>query len=298
MGENFKYFTPEYIQSLTIEHFFFLSLICSLATLALFYLGFRFFRHLRIFQDTPTAKIRSASQGFVELVGVTKSLEPGPKKSPYTRTDCAWYKYEKEKYVRSLTNSKSNRWETVEKGESSDIFYIDDDTGLCIVDPEEAKVIPQIKKVWRKGDIRYTEERIHENSGVYCLGQFESEQGPTREKVTRETTKVLLNSWKEDRNELLRRFDLNKDGEIDMSEWNAARKAARKQAQAEVKSDYSPTTHHTLIKPFDKSLPYIISGKSQKDTINKYLLSSGLCFLGFFAIGSYTTFIFLSRGVL
>ncbi|HAT26372.1 MAG TPA: hypothetical protein DCS89_05115 [Gammaproteobacteria bacterium] len=74
---------------------------------------------------------------------------------------------------------------------------------------------------------------MDEREKIYCLGQFETNQGPSRQKVIKESARVTLNQIKKERNELLRQFDANGDGEIDLDEWNIARSAARVQAEDE-----------------------------------------------------------------
>src|SRR5690606_12268401 len=59
-----------------------------------------------------------------------------------------------------------------------------------------------------------------------------------------EDVRELLREWKRDRRELLRRFDANRDGEIDPQEWEAARRAAVEQVRAvHVEQSLSPDLH-------------------------------------------------------
>lgn len=54
---------------------------------------FRFYRRVRMIEDTPTSKIRSAAQGYVELQGEAESL-PGPATvAPLSQLHCLWYRY-------------------------------------------------------------------------------------------------------------------------------------------------------------------------------------------------------------
>ena len=53
--------------------------------------AFYFIRHGRIMQDTPTSKIRSVSQGFVELRGKARSIDDKPLRSPGKHQPCVWY---------------------------------------------------------------------------------------------------------------------------------------------------------------------------------------------------------------
>ena len=162
-------------------------LVCFGSVIALF----GFIRHGRIMQDTPTSKIRSASQGFVQLEGRAKSLDDKPLRVPGSGRECVWFDY--------LIEKKGNDWEEVERDTSIYSFYVDDGTGLCAVDPELGRVITRKKKVWVVGDWRYTERLIAENDRVYCLGQFETDQGGSKAEVLKVGVRVLLNQWKHNR---------------------------------------------------------------------------------------------------
>jgi hypothetical protein len=257
--------------------------LCLGSVIALFI----FIRHGRIMQDTPTSKIRSASQGFVELEGRARSLDDKPLRAPGSGRECVWYEY--------LVEKKSNDWEEVARDTSIYSFYVDDGTGVCAVDPEVGKVITRKKQVWTVGDRRYTERLIAENEMIYCLGQFETDQGGSRAEVIKIGVRVLLNQWKQDRSALLKRFDLNGDGDVDMGEWNQAREAAIQQVKAEAADDYVPTQHHNLVKPFNKSHPYIISSIPQDELTSRYkYYTFGL--LGLFLLsGAYAVFMAIVR---
>jgi hypothetical protein len=256
----------------------------SIATLgSLFYL-FIFIRHGRIILDTPTSKVRSASQGFVELAGQARSLDDKPLRSPGSFTQCVWY----DLTVEELNGSK---WAAVEKEVSIYSFYVDDGTGLCAVDPELGEVRTQIKKVWKKDKLRYTERLILEGEMILCLGQFESEQGSSRAEIAEVDTRQLLAQWKQDREKLLKNFDANGDGEIDMNEWDHARQAARQQTMNNIDEDYAPSTHNCLVKPFDRSHPYLITTFSQEDLTKRFKLKAFGLLAAFLASSTSMTLI-------
>jgi hypothetical protein len=245
--------------------------LLSLATLASMFYLFIFIRHGRIILDTPTSKVRSASQGFVELVGKARSLDDSPLRSPGSFTQCVWY----DLLIEELNGSK---WAAVEKDASIYSFYVDDGTGICAVDPQLGEVKTKVKKVWKKGKLRYTERLILEGEVILCLGQFESEQGASKTEIAKVGARLLLAQWKQDRDNLLQRFDANSDGEIDMDEWNQARQAATQQATNEIDDDYEPSSHNCLVKPFDRGHPYLITTFSQEELTKKFKLKAfGLC---------------------
>lgn len=284
--------------SLDPAAFMALLIVSALVCLISLPVGFYFIRHGRIMQDTPTSKIRSASQGFVELVGQARSIDDKPLTAPGTRTDCVWYDFKAEEYQdKGWFSSRARRadWATVAADRSPFSFYIDDGTGVCAIDPDVATVKAKFTKVWTRGNYRYTESRIDAREKIYCLGQFETNQGPSRQKVIKESTRVALNQLKKDRNELLRKFDTNGDGEIDLDEWNIARSAARAQAEKEVDDDYEPTQHHVLVKPFNRKNPYIVSCFGEDELTSRYRLYSVGSLVTFLTTGVYSIIMITTR---
>ena len=284
--------------SLDPAAFMALLIVSALLCLISLPVGFYFIRHGRIMQDTPTSKIRSASQGFVELEGQARSIDDKPLTAPGTRTDCVWYDFKAEEYQNKGwfdTGNRKDKWTTVSADRSPFSFYIDDGTGVCAIDPDVATVKAKFTKVWTQGNYRYTESRIDEREKIYCLGQFETNQGPSRHKVIKESTRVALNQLKKDRKELLRKFDTNGDGEIDLDEWNIARSAARVQAEKEVDDDYEPTQHHVLVKPFNRKNPYIVSCFGEDELTARYRLYSVGSLVTFLTAGVYSIIMIITR---
>ena len=272
--------------------------VSALLCLSSLPVGFYFIRHGRIMQDTPTSKIRSASQGFAELKGHARSIDDKPLRAPGTGTDCVWYDFKAEEQQDTgwfNTRNRNDKWITISQDRSPFSFYIDDGTGVCAIDPDAATVKAKSTKVWTQGNYRYTESRIDEREKIYCLGQFETNQGPSRHRVIKESARVALNQLKKDRNELLRKFDNNGDGEIDLDEWNVARSAARAQAEKEVDDDYEPTQHHVLVKPFDRKNPFIVSCFDEDELTTRYRLYSVGSFLTFFTTGTYSIIMIVIR---
>src|SRR3546814_16607423 len=75
------------------------------------------------------------------------------------------------------------------------------------------------------GEYRYTEEQICIGEPLYALGMFRSQTAVLSEDEAGDV-RDLLRDWKRHHRELLRRFDRNGDGEIDVQEWDTARAAA------------------------------------------------------------------------
>ncbi len=92
-------------------------------------------KRLRAIRDTPTSRIASAAQGYVELIGRGKLFGDTPLVSKLRQLPCLWYRYKVER------RTSKDKWETVDSGESGDSFMLRDDTGDCVVDPEHAEII-------------------------------------------------------------------------------------------------------------------------------------------------------------
>lgn len=102
--------------------------ICCLLFLLLLYLAFRHLGRYRLIADTPTALIRSAPQGYVEIIGQVIAGEDGMLRSPLSERPCVWYRVRVDQY-QSGSNNKASRWRPVLRDSSSSWFQINDGTG-------------------------------------------------------------------------------------------------------------------------------------------------------------------------
>lgn len=75
----------------------------------------RRFSQARHLLDTPTSKIRSAAQGYVEFYGVLHVCGEAQLLGPLTNTPCLWWRYKIEEYTAS---GKKRSWRTLESGSS------------------------------------------------------------------------------------------------------------------------------------------------------------------------------------
>lgn len=273
--------------------------------------GFKFwrdsFKHARIMEDMPTSKIRSAAQGFVELVGTqTPALKPGPT-APLTGRPVTWwsYKIEKKKTRRDSDGKTRTEWVTVENKTSPDLILLKDATGEAVVNPAGAEVTPKEKKVWygrhRKptsapsgsGSIftlgsvgrkyRYTERVMLPGDPIYALGYFETRHGVPDSKERARLRGAVLAEWKENPAELAERFDEDGDGRVDMEEWERARKAAEAVVEQKAAEAAEEPEANLLLKPPDGE-PFILSVKSQDELTKQYRLRS-MGFLVLFIAG-------------
>ena len=242
-------------------------------------------RRLRVISDTPTSRIGSAAQGYVELIGRGK---PGavPLTSKLRVLPCLWYRWKVEE-----RNAK-NEWRTVDKGESGDYFVLHDDSGECVVDPERAEIITKHCDEWINGGYRYTEWKLIQDDYLYVLGEFKTVGGSSTTLTQDELVKQVLSEWKLDNADLLQRFDLDNNGVLDMREWMLARSAAKREAEKRLDQARAEPDKNFLLKPPDGRL-FLISNLDQNKLELRYKLWAWMHIVIFF--GSLITLAWLIR---
>lgn len=262
----------------------------------------------RTMENTPTALIRSAAQGFVELEGQGRLMEGPSVVAPLTGGHCCWWHYKVEKRRRE---KNSTYWDTVDSGTSDDCFLLTDATGECVIDPHGASVVPASSDVWygstrrpsigpkagggwlRRlgGEYRYTEERLEINGPLYAIGAFRTQGGgEIARDVNDGDVRALLAKWKTDP-KMRQLLDVNRDGQIDQQEWEAARVMARNKVMQESAAEPPPPDVNLLNKPVD-GRPFVLSAVPQAKLILRYKLQSAL-FLGLSIGAGVATVMFL-----
>jgi hypothetical protein len=211
---------------------------------------------LRAIASTPTSRIASAAQGYVELIGRGR---PGatPLISKLRVLPCLWYRWKVEQ-----RNSK-NQWSTLDKGESSNYFMLRDDSGVCVVDPEQAEIITKHRDEWTDGSYRYTEWKLIQDDYIYVIGEFKTVGGSNTSLTHDDLVKQVLSEWKMDNNDLLKRFDLDNNGVLDMREWMLARSAARREAEKRLIEVLAEPDTNFMLRPHNGRL-FLISNLDQE----------------------------------
>lgn len=181
------------------------------------------FRRHRLIGDTPTSRVASAAQGYVELQG-TAQYAPGSRPlSKLTALPCVWYRYVVER------KDNDDKWERMDAGASGDTFLLRDESGDCVIDPDGGEIYTRHRQRWNRGNYRYTEWALLPDDPLYAIGEFTTLNAATTPLSESSDVGALLAEWKQDRPRLLQRFDLNQDGEIDLQEWSLARAEARRE---------------------------------------------------------------------
>jgi hypothetical protein len=172
--------------------------------------------------DVATSRIGSAAQGYVELTGRASGGASELLRSPFSATECVWYRY------RVLERDGDNDWCEVERGASTTTFELSDGSGVCRVDPEHAELLGAHRRETIHDHQKQVEEMLLRGSSIYVLGEFRTLGSTDMALSASADVSALLGDWKKDRAELLRRFDADGNGEIDLQEWEVARRQAIK----------------------------------------------------------------------
>lgn len=221
-------------------------------------------KRLRAIRDTPTSRVASAAQGYVELIGTGRIVKEAPLISKFTALPCLWYRYKVER------KDNDGKWETLDSGESTDCFLLRDDSGVCLVDPEQAEIITKHRDQWEKNGYQYTEWKLIDHDNLYVIGQFRTRSGSV-EFDTRAELNALLAEWKKDTPALHARFDLDNNGVLDMKEWMLARAAAKREVHKMIRVAQEQPDTHIISRPDDGKL-FLVSNVLPDKLSRRYLI--------------------------
>jgi hypothetical protein len=111
------------------------ALVGAAAGVYLFFRGFRMLQRKRLILNTPSSKIRSASMGLVEVSGL--AVGPYTMAAPITSLPCYYYRTMAWQWKQSGKNSE---WVKVADESLHLLFYLDDNTGRVLVNPQGAEL--------------------------------------------------------------------------------------------------------------------------------------------------------------
>lgn len=283
-------------------------IIHGIIMLLLFFAMYEFLRQSRLMADTPTSKIRSSAQGFVELKGHAAFLKPMI--SPLSQIPCAWWEY---KVEQSRGKGKNQKWVTIDEGTSEYAFIIYDETGECIIHPEGAEIIPHQDKEWH-GDspnplqqnkknkglfyhpaFKFTERLLLPTFPLYTLGMFRTLN--PRESLP--DVGDIIRDWKENYQRLVEKYDTNKDGELDEEEWQQVIKDAEIELSIQenaLQNEIKGQSFHILsVEGMPKRRTFIISGMDEDSLKQERRHSSKWCTIFFFIFFSHNLYAVASK---
>lgn len=260
--------------------------------------AFRWLHVARMVEDTPTSRIRSAAQGYVELGGRCRALDGSRNLAPLTQRPCVWWRYRVQRRTGSGSPGKRRAtWQTVNSGRSEQPFLLEDGTGECIVQPSGAEILTGESTTWYgdtpwptgpmgqprnpfgEREYRYYEERIYEHEHVYVLGQFRTHTAAGQRDLQAEVT-ALLAEWKQDQAQLAERFDADGDGHVSLEEWERARQEARDAVTQRHLDRPAGAALNVLGRP-DSGHLFLIAAFNETDVARRYRRRAILAFAGF-----------------
>lgn len=229
----------------------------------------RSLHHARLVDDTPTARIASAAQGYAELRGRGLPLAGAPLLSPLGGLPVLWWRLLTEK------QDTKGKWQQESLEQSQASFLLDDGSGSCLVDPESAAMLVQRREVTQQDDRRYTLWTLLPRDRVYVLGDFRT-LGCLADGALNESQRLseLLEQWKADQAGLLARFDLDGNREIDLQEWELARVQARQELRQQQAEAAAAPELHVVGAASDGRL-FLISDLEPRQIVRRFKLWAG-----------------------
>ena len=222
------------------------------------------YKRARAIADIAPSSIVSAAQGYVELTGRSSVQKENLVVSPLSGAQCVWFSYK-------VHEKSGDDWQLVSEGISPYTIQINDGTDTCQVDADGAEVIGATLRTSYDGTYKNEESLLFGGINLYVLGEFSTVGGAGSALNLKDDVSELLTSWKRDKTSLHKRFDLNKDGEIDVREWELARREAVKEVQLQYREIRSSSGVHVMRAPRDKKL-YLISTLSPQKLRSRFTL--------------------------
>ena len=273
--------------------FWLLSSLGALLAIALLYGAQRSLSHQRMFENMPTALIRSAAQGYTELRGMAAMMDGDPIRAPASLRKCVWFKYKIEHYQQAEHGRDQHKtWVVVEKGECDSLFNLTDTSGSCAVDPEGAEVHATHRDVWYGQSrwpggfqapganllsrwfhsigkhYRYTEHLIRPGNALYVIGQFTTHGGSGTAPIDKDDIVAeRMRAWKRDQSALLRAFDSNRDGQIGAEEWQAVRSQVEQEVRSERAESVGPPPVDVIGRTRGRRRPLLVSTAGEDGVI-------------------------------
>ena len=217
-----------------------------------------------------------------------------PLVGPFSGKPVAFYELRVEEYRRG---SKGGRWVKRHASTSSDPFYLEDDTGRVLVLPDGVKThlpvdyrktcsgsqLPEsiqgyLDRVGVRSRFLGMGRRLRLTERHIVIGQSFYLHGIVRERPDLRERKMdrmheLLRDVKNDADRM-RQIDVDGDGQVDALEWDAARRGARRQLEAEGVED------RIVVMRGGRRDLFLLSDRSEVDLVTRLRWETGLWIFG------------------
>ena len=207
--------------------------------------AFLLYRRIRFLEDTSHSTLNSAAQGYAVLKGKVTLYEGEIVRGPHKELPpMVWYK-------NHLFSSSAG-------------FLLNDEKGVCTVDPRDAEVITPRHHYGSKAYYA-----IFPGETIYVIGQLEtlSKQRNEFERKALVTSKII--EWKRRHLKFLDYFDRNGDGKVDEKEMAVGRNSAERSVEENLEAIYQEPASHVVYRPTD-GRPFIISSIHPDDLLIRY----------------------------
>jgi hypothetical protein len=223
-----------------VRPFLFFAILFGAALVAY---AIRFWYRRRRVQSLPVSKIRSAALGMVSVQGAAQPRDD-MLKGPLSGAWCCWWHCT---VVERIGKSEQIRLSISSPG----FFYLEDDTGRILVDPERAALhcslsqgsdwdrVGPLLSAWGVrptpslfgvSSVTITEARVPPETPIFVLGELEHREVHLEER--RQRFIEHLRYVRSDPTQMAQ-ADTNRDGIIDPQEWDAFRAKEEEQFLAE-----------------------------------------------------------------
>jgi hypothetical protein len=160
-----------------------------------------------------------------------------------------------------------------------------------VVSPDGAEVISTRKQTWTHDDYRYTEWLMLPRDVLYAIGEFTTVGGAVAEFDENRDVSDLLGEWKKQQPQLLQRFDLNHDGNLDLKEWELARLQAKREVRKRYEDIRSRDGVNVLRRPRDGRL-FLLANEMPDKLGRRFAFWSGAHLAVFFSAGIASLMLF------
>ncbi len=239
------------------------ALALGLIALLALALAWRYLGYVQLMRNVPAAKIRSAPQGYVELIGRARPLDSAAFHAPGSRRPCVWFEY-------TYHDTPAESQQDLKTARTQASFLIDDGTGSCRIDPMWMRFEPT-NSAYGSAAMRpvVSSKWIEVGERIHVYGKFSSLRRDYHSLYKQELNR-RLQAAKQDR-ALMQALDVNQDGHVDQEEWEEARRRIESEVETYIvsmqKNQGDSLVAHVLRAPDDKRLPYLVSTRRESGTM-------------------------------